>query len=94
MGSRHFERGRWSAVAENDEDPKFDGGSLKGGVVVMDKGYQETWKERSTFRSQRECASRARTWNSMGSRQGVQDVRRQSEELQEQQTHRESQERS
>ena len=61
---RKLERDRWNrdslsmvigvSCRKNNDDPKVDGESLKGGVVVMDRDYKENQKKKNTFQSQRE----------------------------------------
>ena len=61
---------------KNDDDPKADGDSLMGEVVVTDK---RTWR---TPGEKDECApvptrlSSVRFWNMLGSQGGAQDARR------------------
>ena len=52
---------------KNEDDPEMDGEKLKGEVVMMDKDYTRVnWKERSTFRYRRDCASREKNVDEFG----------------------------
>ena len=69
-----------------DDDPKADGDSSTGEVVVTDKRTWRTPGEKDEYAPAISRVSRVRIWNMLGSQGGAQDVRRCPEEAQDKRT--------